>query len=164
MFERHNGCWWSEKYCKGGYKSNVLSLIDVIMTTNSNRIASTINTITGLINFHHLVDISTKITVHRRSTSMITYTWGIVGQISILLSLLNNDISTAPDHVAKLFDVLNDRFLFCHTLANDISYEEKQWLQNIFSSKEIKPRRLEPSLMKNVFQILRKPQKNIGIL
>ena len=55
------------------FKSNEPILIDVVLTTNADRVASTININTGLSDFHNLVGMATTVSFPRVDRSMITY-------------------------------------------------------------------------------------------
>ena len=98
------------------FKSNEPTLIDVVLTTNANRVASTININTGLSDFHNLVGMATKVSFPRVDKSMITYR----SYRKFDDHIFKWDIAHAPFHVAEIFDDLDDKFWFYETLSNQL--------------------------------------------
>ena len=88
------------------FKSNEPTLIDVVLTTNANRVASTININTGLSDFHNLVGMATKVSFPRLDYRKFDD------------DIFKRDIAHAPFHVAEIFDDLDDKFWFHETLSN----------------------------------------------
>ena len=98
------------------FKSETGSLIDVILTSNPKRVSSTLNTNIGISDFHNLVGFATRIHVPKAASNYVTYR-------SYKTFDENNfkfDISTAPYHVADIFDDYDDNFWFQHCLISDI--------------------------------------------
>ena len=98
------------------FKSNEPTLIDNVLTTNANRVASTIDINTGLSHFHNLVGMATKVSFPRVDKSMITYK----SYRKFDDDIFQRDIAHAPFHVAEIFDDLDDKFWFYKTPSNEL--------------------------------------------
>lgn len=101
------------------YKSQHVSLIDVILSSNSSRIKPVINTDNGISDFHNIIGFSTKIHVPRRQAGELTYrTYKHFDDTNF-----SNDIAFAPYHVAEMFDDVNDKYWYHETLISGIVHE-----------------------------------------
>ena len=97
------------------YKAVDPTLIDVILTSQRRRIASTLNVTTGISDFHNLIACSTKMHVPRNGNKYITYrSYKHFNQDSF-----KYDIDTAPFYVGNIFDGVDDIFWYNHTLIQD---------------------------------------------
>ena len=101
------------------HKSQHGSLIDVILSSNTNRVGSVINAANGISDFHNIIGFSTKIHVPRRHCQELTYrTYKHFDDISF-----RNDIAIAPYHVAEIFDDVDDNYWYHEKLISEIVNE-----------------------------------------
>ena len=98
------------------YKSVDPTLIDVILTSQRRRIASTLNVTTGISYVHNLIACSTKMHVPRNGNKNITNR----SYKHFNKDSFKYDMDTAPFYVGNIFDDVDDIFWFNHTLIQDI--------------------------------------------
>ena len=90
------------------FKSQNPTLIDVILTNNARRVNATINTNTGVSDFHHLVGFSTKLHVPRPNRGKITHR----SYKHFEEENFRNDVMSIPFQVAEIFNDINDSNCF----------------------------------------------------
>ena len=92
------------------------SLIDIILTDTPSRISGTLNTDTGLSDFHHITIASTKIHIPRQTLPKFQYRSTKHFNEKDFL----NDISYIPFQVCSIFDDPNDAYWLFDKLYTDI--------------------------------------------
>ena len=99
------------------FKGTDGTLLDIVLTTGSRRVASITNMNMGISDFHHLVGFAMKITVPKTRNSFVTYR----SYKKFNESEFKWDVANAPYHVSDIFDNIEDKFWFYETLTCDIN-------------------------------------------
>ena len=94
------------------FKTENNTLLDVILTSNKKRIASTLNINTCISDFHSLVAFSSKMPVPKTGDQNIQYR----SYKHFDDELFKDDIASAPYLVGDIFDDFDDTYWFNHTL------------------------------------------------
>ena len=103
----------SEPTC---FKSETPTLLDVILTNNTKRVGDSLNNGNGVSDFHNFICFSTKIQVPRKLQNVLTYR----SYKHFDASQFKHDLSSAPYHVAKIFDDFDDEYWFINELMVDV--------------------------------------------
>ena len=98
------------------FKTENNTLLDVILTSNKKRIASTLNVNTGISDFHNLIAFSSKMNVPKTGDRNIQYR----SYKHFDHELFKDDIASAPYRVGDIFDDFDDTYWFNHTLIKNI--------------------------------------------
>ena len=101
------------------FKSELGTLIDVILTSNARRLHSVINTMSDVSDFHNLIGFSTKIKIPKKSQREIVYR----SYKHFSEAAFKSDVENAPYHVADIFDELDDKYWFHERLLFNITNE-----------------------------------------
>ena len=99
------------------YKATNPTLLDVILTNSPNRVASTLCVDTGISDFHLMTCPSTKFSYPGTIRTDITYrSYKRFDEVKFIL-----DLSSAPFHVAGIFDDIDDAVWFYDKLLSEIT-------------------------------------------
>ena len=98
------------------FKSEIGTLLDVILTSNARRVAKSFNLINGVSDFHNIITFSARITLPCRQQGKIVYrSYKHFDQ-----SRFRNDVSNASYHVGENVYDIDDKYDYMEALFQDI--------------------------------------------
>ena len=98
------------------FKTENNTLLDVILISNRQRIAGTLNVNTGISDFHNLIAFSSKMHVPKTGDRNIQYR----SYKHFNDEIFKDDIASAPYHVGDIFDDFDDTYWFNHMLIKNV--------------------------------------------
>ena len=98
------------------FKSELPTLIDVIITDSKLRISSVLNVDVGLSDFHHLVCAATKLNAPMINRATFQYR----SFKHFNEELFQHDVSQIPFHISEIFDDVNDCQWVVNALYADV--------------------------------------------
>ena len=107
---------WRGKRSRHCFKWETPTLLDVILTNNTKRVGHALNIGNGVSDCHNLICFSTKIQVPRKLQNVLTYR----SYKHFDACQFKYDLSSAPYHVARIFDDFDDEYWFINELMVDV--------------------------------------------